>query len=404
MTILEQDREQTFFETISLGSVLIGLLSFLIVVGLFAAAGRLFMGLGASTALTDSYAWGIWIGFDFLLIALSGVGFTMAGLVHVFRREKYHAAVRPAVLAGLMGYSAVLMILLIDLGRFDRFYHFLIFWNPHSPLFEICWCVLLYTLVLVIEVSPVVFERLKWERPNRWVARAMLPVAIIGVTLSSLHQSTLGTLYLNMPHRVHALWYTPFLPLLFFVSSVMAGLALAIYAYAGMAWARGQQPRRDIVDGLARILGWVALSYSALKCTEIVVAGELPALLAFDRESILMWVELGLGAVLPAVLILLPSLRSRKWSPFVGAALVLLGVSLNRFNMTLFAQSPVSGIGSYSPHIIEWLTTLGIIAGAVLLWYLGVRLLITLEGDEEDEAGHPSSGANVVVSDSATAT
>jgi Ni/Fe-hydrogenase subunit HybB-like protein len=117
-----------------------------------------------------------------------------------------------------------------------------------------------------------------------------------------------------------------------------------------------------------------------------------------------MWVELGLGAVLPAVLILLPSLRSRKWSPFVGAALVLLGVSLNRFNMTLFAQSPVSGIGSYSPHIIEWLTTLGIIAGAVLLWYLGVRLLITLEGDEEDEAGHPSSGANVVVSDSATAT
>jgi len=385
MTIVRQDREQTYFEAISLGSVLIGLLSILLLVGLFAAVGRLFMGLGASTALTDSYAWGIWIGFDFLLIALSGVGFTMAGLVHVFRQEEYHAAVRPAVLAGLMGYSAVLMILLIDLGRFDRFYHFLIFWNPHSPLFEICWCVLLYTLVLVIEMSPVVFERLNWDRPKRWVARAMLPVAIIGVTLSSLHQSTLGTLYLNMPHRLHALWYTPILPLLFFVSSIMAGLALAIYAYAVMARVRGQQPSREIVNGLAKILGWVALLYAALKLGDILAAGELPALLAFDRVSILMWIELGLGAVLPAALVLLPVVRSHKWSPFVGAALVLLGVSFNRFNMTLFGQSPASGIGTYSPHIIEWLTTLGIIAGAILAWYLGVRVLVTLEGNNHQE-------------------
>ncbi len=383
MSTVTQDRSQTFIGTITAGSVVIGLLSMLVLVGVFAGVGRLFMGLGASTALTDHYPWGIWIGFDFLLIAFSGVGFTMAGLVHVFRQEKYHAALRPAVLAGLMGYSAVLVILLIDLGRFDRFYNFLIFWNPHSPLFEICWCVLLYTTVLVIEVSPTVFERLKWDRPIRWVARAMLPVAIIGVTLSSLHQSTLGTLYLNMPHRLHALWYSPILPLLFFISSVMAGLSLAIFAYMAAVRIRGQQPDRDVLSGLAKIAGWVTLLYLVLKLGDILLAGELSALFAFDQMSILMWIELGFGAILPVVLLLVPALRGHMASQLCGAGLILFGVFMNRFNATMLAQSPPSGAGTYSPNIIEWLTVLGIIAGAVLAWYFGVRLFRILDEPHE---------------------
>ena len=375
MTTVTQDRKQSYVDNITPSGVLISLLGIIALVGLFAAVGRLFMGLGASTALSDRYPWGIWIGFDFLLIAFSGAGFTMAGLVHVFHREKYHSAVRPAVLAGLMGYTAVLAILLIDLGRFDRFYYFLIFWNPHSPLFEICWCVLLYTIVLVIEVSPPVFERLRWDRASSWVTRAMLPVAIIGVTLSSLHQSTLGTLYLNMPHRLDPLWYSSILPLLFFTSSVMAGLSLAVIAYSVSTRIQGQSPKRDVLGGLSTIAGWVTLLYVGLKLADIVVAGELPALLAFDRMSILMWVELGMGAILPAALLLVPAIRRHRLSQFCGAALILFGVFLNRFNATLFAQSLPSSGGSYSPHIIEWLTAAGIIAGALLAWYFGVRLL-----------------------------
>jgi Ni/Fe-hydrogenase subunit HybB-like protein len=379
MTTVTPDRRQNVIEGLTGGGLVIGVLILLLLVGIFVAVGRLYIGLGDSTALSDRYPWGIWIGFDFLLIAFSGVGFTMAGLVHIFRQEKYHTVVRPAVLAGLVGYTAVLMILLLDLGRFDRFYHFLIFWNPHSPLFEICWCVLLYTTVLVIEVSPLLFERLKMDQPIRWVARAMLSVAIVGVTLSSLHQSTLGTLYLNMPHRLHALWYTPVLPLLFFVSSVMAGLALAIFVYTVAAGIRGQQPQREVLSGLGQILGWVTLLYLVLKLADILVAGELSALLAFDRMSILMWIELGLGAALPATLLLLTSSRQRKLGLYSAAGLVLLGVFANRFNATLFAQSPSSAAGTYSPHIIEWLTTFGIIAGALLAWYLGVRLLNIFE-------------------------
>jgi Ni/Fe-hydrogenase subunit HybB-like protein len=375
MTTTTRDRGQNIIEGFDKGSIVIGVLSLLLLVGIFAAVGRLYVGLGESTALSDRYPWGIWIGFDFLLIAFSGVGFTMAGLVHVFRQEKYHDVVRPAVLAGLMGYSAVLAILLLDLGRFDRFYHFLIFWNPHSPLFEICWCVLLYTTVLMIEVSPSIFERLKWERPIRWVVRAMLPVAIVGVTLSSLHQSTLGTLYLNMPHRLNALWYTPVLPLLFFTSSVMAGLALAIIVYAIAARISDQEPKSDILSGLGKIMGWVTLLYLVLKLGDILVAGELSALFAFDRMSTLMWIELGVCALLPAALLLIPGVRERKSSIYGGAILILLGVLANRFNATLFGQSLPSAGGTYSPSIIEWLTTLGIIAGAIVAWYFGVRLL-----------------------------
>jgi Ni/Fe-hydrogenase subunit HybB-like protein len=374
MTTATKERGQDIIEGLSGRNIVIAVLGLLVLMGFFAAVGRLYIGLGDSTALSDRYPWGIWIGFDFLLIAFSGVGFTIVGLVHVFRREKYHAVVRPAVLAGLTGYSAVLLILLIDLGRFDRFYHFMIFWNPHSPLFEICWCVLLYTTVLVIEVSPSLFERLKWDRPIGWVTRAILPVAIVGVTLSSLHQSTLGTLYLNMPHRLHALWYTPVLPLLFFTSSVMAGLALAIFAYTIAARVQGRQPQRDVMGGLGKIAGWATLLYFVLKLADIALAGELSALFAFDRMSGLMWIELGFGAILPAALLLLPSVRERKSSIYVGAGLILLGVFANRFNATLFGQSSPSA-ATYAPNIIEWLTTMGIVAAAALAWYFGVRLL-----------------------------
>ncbi len=347
MTTITRDRKRTSESPLTITSAVLSLLSMLVLVGLFAAIGRFFLGLGASTALSDSYPWGVWIGFDFLLIAFSGAGFTMAAIVHVFRQEKYHAAVRPAVFTGLIGYSAVLLILLLDLGRFDRFYHFLIFWNPHSPLFEICWCVLLYTIVLLIEISPSLFERLDWKRPAGWVRRAMLPVAIIGITLSSLHQSTLGTLYLNMPHRLHALWYTPILPLLFFVSSVMAGISLAVFAYIVAARIRGQRTQPEVVRGLARGAGWVTALYVLLKLIDLGAAGELPRLFAFDRPSTLLWLELGLGAILPALLLLIPALRGHEPVQLGGAALILCGVFANRFNATPFAQSPSDATATY---------------------------------------------------------
>ncbi|MCE7979904.1 MAG: hypothetical protein DYG89_01820 [Caldilinea sp. CFX5] len=358
--------------------VVIGLLACLTGVGVAAGVGRLLLGLAASTALSDTYPWGIWIGFDFTLIAVAGVGFTMAFAVHVLHRRRLQAVLRPALLAGLMGYVAVLLLLVLDLGRPDRFYHFILFWNLHSPLFEISWCVLLYTTVLVIEVSPDLLRWLGWPRWLPWVARLMTPVTIAGVTLSTLHQSTLGTLYLNMPHRLDPLWYTPYLPLLFLVSAVLMGFSLGLLTYKGTCGILTRRADPRVIATLGQGMSLVAAFYLLLKMADLAWAGELGRLFTLHHSSLLLNSELLLGVVLPLLLWWLPGWRQHTAVQWVAPLLVLLGVSLNRFNATMFAQSMPTTV-VYSPHILEWLSTIGILAGAGLGWYVGVRYLVGTE-------------------------
>jgi len=379
MTTLIAKPEKTVSLSITAGSIVLSSLVLLTLLGVLAGLARLVLGLGATTGLNDGYSWGIWIGFDFVLIAFSGAGFTMAAIAHVLRLHRFEPAVRPAILAGLMGYTTVLVLLLLDLGRPDRFYHFLLYWNLHSPLFEISLCILFYSTVLAIETAPFLLERLKWPKLVRFLQKFMMVVAITGVTLSSLHQSTLGTLYLNMPHRLDPLWYSPALPLLFFVSSIMAGLSMAMLAYYVAASILGQKVKAEVLHGLAAGAAWVTLLYILLKLGEFAVAGELPALFSFDSMSQLMWLELGLGAVAPFLLWLIPAIRRHRMGQWLTPGLILFGVLFNRFSATLLAQTPPAGTPPYSAHILEWLSTLGIIAGAALAWYIAVRWLVIFE-------------------------
>ncbi len=368
------------FPTVFVGRdlLVIGVLAFLVMIGVLAGVTRLLLGLGATTNLNDTYSWGIWIGFDFLLIALSGAGFTMAAVGHVLHLNRFHDAVRPAILTGLMGYVAVLLLLVLDLGRPDRFYHFLIYFNIHSPLFEISWCVLLYSTILMLEVSPYLFERLGWKRPINLFFKLITPITIIGVTLSSLHQSTLGTLYLDMPHRLDALWYTPWLPVQFFVSSILAGLSVGTLAYIVATRVAGKTEDIGIARGLGKGIVGVGLVYLILKFGDLILAGEWPRLFAADSMSLLWWVEIGLGIILPILLLTLPGLRNRPWTRWLAPLLVIFGLGMNRFDATLFAQHPLNS-ALYTPHILEWFSTVGILAAAALAWYLGVRLLVVFD-------------------------
>lgn len=376
MTIRSLTHQPTFrIGPFSRELVSIGLLASLTIVGVAAGIGRLFVGLAASTALSDAYPWGIWIGFDFTLIALAGVGFTMAFVVHVLHRHELQAVLRPALWAGLMGYTAVLLLLVLDLGRPDRFYHFLLFWNLHSPLFEISWCVLLYTTVLVIEVSPDLLRWLGWSWLLPWVARLMTPVTILGVTLSTLHQSTLGTLYLNMPHRLDPLWYTPYLPLLFFVSAVMMGFSLGLLTYQGACGIRARRVDPQVIATLGKGMTLVATLYLLLKLADLAWAGKLGRLTMLNGNLLLFDSELLIGVVLPVLLWWWPGWRRHPFVRWTAPLLVLLGVTLNRFNATMFAQAMPAHV-VYSPHILEWLSTIGILAGAALGWYIGVRYLV----------------------------
>ena len=355
---------------------ILGTLGFLTMMGVAASIGRLAVGLGLSTSLSDAYAWGIWIGFDFSLIAFSGAGFTMAAVIHILHLHRFHAALRPALLVGLLGYSGVLMLLMLDLGRPDRFYHFLLYYNLHSPLFEICWCVLLYTTVLVIEVCPDLCQRMGWMRLKGWALRIMAPVTIVGVTLSTLHQSTLGTLYLNMPTRLDPRWYTPLLPLLFYVSSIMAGLSMAVIAYRLATRVQHANEDPTVIRGLAVGAAITALLYGGLRTFTLVADGELPMLRVEDMLSQLLAMELVLGLLVPALLLLIPALRRRSWVQWTAPLLMLGGVMLNRFDATLFAQHVPTVDAVYAPHIMEWLSSLGILAGVALAWYVGVRYLV----------------------------
>jgi len=297
----------------------------------------------------------------------------------VLRLHQFEPALRPAILTGLMGYIAVLLLLVLDLGRPDRFYNFILYWNPHSPLFEISCCILLYTIVLALETAPFLLERWGWTRWVHSLHRATTAIAIIGVTLSSLHQSTLGTLYLNMPHRLDPLWYTPLLPLLFFISSVMAGLSLSLFAYPLASMILGRPVKPEIGRGLVTGAAWVTLLYLLLKLADLSVRGQLAALFSFDSLSQLLWLEVGLGGLAPTIMLLVPIIRAQRWSQGLGAGLILFGVFMNRCNATMFGQTPPPGTPPYSPHLIEWLTTLGIITAVMLAWYIGVRWLVIFE-------------------------
>ncbi|MGD2251886.1 MAG: polysulfide reductase NrfD [Anaerolineales bacterium] len=362
-----------------------------VVLGLFVLAGlgagiyRFVVGLGEATNLTDGVPWGIWIGFDFSLIALGGSGFTLATAVHVLRQDKLKPALRPSVLAGLLAYVSVLLILILDLGRPDRFYHFLIFFNVHSPMFEIAWCILLYSIVLFVETSPFYFEKIGKKKPASWVHKAVIPISVIGLVLSSLHQSTLGTLYLNMPYRLDTLWYAPIMSILFFTSSIVAGLSVAMVAYGLSTRIRGKETEPVVMNSLAKGAAWVALVYSLMKIGDWAFAGELPLLFAFDRASLLMLAELGLGMILPMILFFIPSLRAKRSVQWLGASLFIAGVLFNRMNATWFSMAPRAA-GTYMPHILEWLSLAGVLGALGLAWYLGIRGLAIFKGDAPEEA------------------
>src|SRR5574340_175613 len=197
--------------------------------GLYSTYLRIMYGLGGVTNLSDKFPWGIWIGFDILCgVGLAAGGFTLVAVVHIFNIERYKPILRSSILTAFLGYLLVIVALMFDLGRPDHIWHPLIMWNPHSVMFEVGWCVTLYTTVLALEFVPVVFERFRWTKALKIMHAFLIPLVILGVILSTLHQSSLGSLYLIVPQKLYPLWYSPLLPVFFLISAVAVGLAMTI--------------------------------------------------------------------------------------------------------------------------------------------------------------------------------
>lgn len=361
--------------------------------GLYATIVRFTQGLGASTNLSDAFPWGLWIGFDILIgVGLAAGGFVVAATVHIFHMEKYHPIARPAILTAFLGYVLVIVALLFDLGRPYRIWHPMVFGNPHSVMFEVAICVMLYTMVLALEFSPIVFARFNMHKPLRIVRALYIPLVILGVLLSTLHQSSLGTLYIIVPDKLHGLWYTPLLPVFFFLSAIVAGLTMTIFESFLSARAFGKRLETELLEGMARVAVVILAVLLVWRFMDLSSRGNLHLAFEGSPESVMFWGEVAMGIALPMVLFAVGRIRASQEGLFFGAVLTVMGFMMNRLNVAITGMAGASGV-DYVPHWMEFAVTTSIVAVGFFLFYLAVKHLNVFP---DKEVGDALNGTPVV--------
>ena len=358
------------------------ILSALAVIGVIVALIRFAFGIGAISNLNNSYPWGLWISLDLLCgVALGAGAFTMAAIVYIFNLKQFRPLLRPSILTGFLGYVMVITALLVDLGRPERIWHMIIYQNGHSVLLEIGLCVMLYTTVLALEFVPVLLEKPNWQKPIRILHSITMPLVILGVVLSTLHQSSLGSLFLVMPEKLNPLWYSPLLPLFFFVTAVSVGLAMVIFesSISSRAFQRGLEI--DLLSKLAKAIPFVLGTYLVLKFGDFIAEGKLALLVQLDWLTVLFWLEILVGAIIPIVWFARRSNRDNPKRLLIGALFVIGGLMLNRFDVSLLAINHLGG-QTYAPNILEFAISFGIISAGVLAFGFVAKFFPLFESAE----------------------
>jgi Ni/Fe-hydrogenase subunit HybB-like protein len=334
---------------------------------------RFSKGLGAVTHLSDKFPWGLWIGFDLLCgVGLAAGAFTITAVVHLFNIKKFEPVVRPTILTGFLGYGFVILALMFDLGQPWRIWHAIIYWNPHSVMFEVAWCVMLYTTVLAVEFSPVVFERFGFHAPARIIHGLITPLVIAGVILSTLHQSSLGSLYLIVPSKLHPLWYSQLLPLFFYVSAIGAGIGMVILESYLSERAFGRRLEMELLEPLARAMVVALGIYGLMRLQVIARNGSFSAITGLTYEGKMFLFEFVLGVLLPVVLLAFRRLRTNPRWLVTGAFLAVLGFVMNRLNISVTGMERAAG-ARYLPSIPEIIVSVGLIAIGMAIFALAVR-------------------------------
>ena len=357
--------------------------------GFYSTLLRFTQGLGATTALSDTFPWGLWIGFDVLCgVGLAAGGFTLAAVVYIFHLERFHAIIRPTILTAFLGYALVAVALLFDLGKPYNIWHPLIMWNPHSVMFEVAWCVMLYLTVLALEFSPVVLERFRLKGPLRILKALTIPLVIAGVLLSTLHQSSLGSLYLIVPGKLHPYWYSPLLPVFFFVSAIGVGLAMVIFESNLSARAFGREIEMPLLSDLGKAMVVVLGFYGIIRLQDLAGRGALRCLREPSTETLLFVLEMVIGLFVPLTLLVFRRVReSREWL-FASAVLVITGFLLNRLNVSITGME-ASTHAQYFPKWTEVSVTLSLVGAGFLIFALAVRYLGVFEPTDALEEKEP---------------
>src|SRR5215470_12989636 len=347
--------------------------------GLYSSYVRYFRGLGTVSNMTDQFPWGLWIGFDCLCgVMLAAGGFCMVGAVYLFNVQRLHAVVRPAVLTAFLGYVLFIVGLLFDLGRPWFIWHQLIYRNLHSVMFEVGICVMTYTTVLFFEFLPNVFERLHWHIGIRYIKKIYPLLIVAGILLSTLHQSSLGSLYLIMPSKLHPFWYSPALPFFFFGSAIAVGLAMTIFESTQSAKTLGRHLELPVLVTLGGAL-LVALWVNALlRFEDFFHRGMLRKILVPSYEAYFLWLELLLAFVIPITMLSFKKVRLSPKGLYFASLSAILGFVTNRLNISITGFETWAG-KHFVPKWTELMITVSIIAMGFFIFAICVKYLPIFE-------------------------
>ncbi len=350
----------------------------LVAIGIASAIYRFAVGLGASTNLTDQVPWGLWVAVDVLSgVALAAGGFSITAAVYIFNMKKYKPIARPAILTAFIGYSVLVIGLIVDLGKPLSFWHPLFMWNYRSVMFEVVWCITLYTSVLSLEFAPAFLERFQMNGLMKVLKFFTYPLMIAGIVLSFLHQSSLGGFFLIMPHKVPGIWYTSNLPYMFYISAIALGLAMVSFESIVSAWAFKREQETEIIRGLGRGVLIALCVYLAAKLADLAYHGSLPLLFASGKASLFFTLEMLIGVIVPIGLYAMKPVRESVNGLFLASCCVIVGTVMNRFNVNFFAQAGANA--SYFPSLWEILVTVGLVSLMVLLYRLAITYLPVFE-------------------------
>lgn len=353
------------------------------VLGLYTIYLRFTGGLAAVTNLSDHFPWGLWIGFDILCgVGMAAGGFTLCAIVYIFNIKKFKPIIRPTILTAFLGYLLVILALLVDLGRPWAIWHAIIMWNPRSVMFEVAWCVMLYTTVLFLEFSPVVLERFKAEKLLKIIRGLTIPLVVLGILLSTLHQSSLGALYLIVPTKMHPLWYSTNLPWFFYLSAIGVGCAMIIFESYLSAKAFKKNLEFELVSDIGRWIVVVMGAYLTWRFMDLLLNNKLSYLFVNSVETYLFWLEIIIGAIIPIVLLSRQKVRLSRVGLFVSACFVIGGFLLNRLNVSVTSLQATAGV-SYFPSFYEIIVTLFLITIGVVIFNLAVQYLPVYEKTKE---------------------
>jgi Ni/Fe-hydrogenase subunit HybB-like protein len=365
-----------------------------IMTGFAAAVGitRFIYGLGATTNLSDATPWGLWIGFDVMAgVALAAGGFVITAIVYIMKKEEFRPIVKPAVLTAFLGYVAVIISLLFDLGLPWNIWHMLVFWNPHSPLFEVGWCVMLYTTVLLLEFSPVPLESSsRYAKIRNFLMRFRFPLVMLGIMLSTLHQSSLGSLFLIMPYKSYPLWYSEIMPILFFISAVALGLMMVTLESLATGHIYRRHAETALLSKLARAAAWVLSIYFLVRIADIIIVGKFPLIYSGSWESFLFISEIMIGFLIPIVIFSIPRFRQSLKGLWVGSIMVVFGIVFNRINTGGLTMMRATG-DSYFPSWMEISISAGVISAAILAFLFAVEKFHVWETPPRHPESEPNS-------------